>query len=83
MQFRYTRHQVPRGSRPDAETPTEIILAKNVSVLRATYQIRLLAFRATEEARKLVLRVPRSCRFDTSLERLMEKARGAIRRENV
>jgi hypothetical protein len=35
------------------------VLIKVVSELRATYQIRLLAHRAVEEKKKLVIEVPR------------------------
>ena len=67
LQFRYTPHQVPRGARPDAETFDKIYLVKNVSVLRSTYQIKLLAFKAVESRKNLVLIVPKTCRFDSSL----------------
>jgi hypothetical protein len=64
----YTRHQVPRGSLPDAETIDKIYLIKNVSMFRATYQVKLLAFKATQTHKKLVLTVPRACQFHTSLK---------------
>jgi hypothetical protein len=58
-------------------------LIKNVSVLRATYQIRLLAFKAVESRKTLTLNVPKSCRFHPSLEDLIEVTGKAIRRENA
>ena len=61
---------LPRGTRPDAETPDRIHLIKNVSALRATYQVRLLALKASSEGKKLVLHVPAACRFDPSLAEL-------------
>lgn len=82
MDYKYTRHQVARGARADAETSSRIILIKNVSVMRATYQVRLLAFRAEKERKKLILRVPDGCKFDTSLRNLM-KACKHIRRESI
>lgn len=81
MQLKYTRHQVPRGSRPDAETIDKIYLIKNVSMLRATYQIRLLVLKAMESRKKLVLKVPQSCQFHGSLKDLIKITRNSIRRE--
>ena len=46
--YRYTRHQVPRGAKADAERDGALFLLKNVSSLRLTYQIRLLTFLAKD-----------------------------------
>jgi hypothetical protein len=73
----------PRGSRPDAETPASLILVKNVSRLRATYQVRLLALRALEERRTLLLRVPPHCTFEEDLAGLCTAAPGLIVREDL
>lgn len=67
IRVRHTKHQVARGSRPDAETRQAVYLLKNVSTLRLTYQIRLLAFRAQDTARRLVIRVPRRCQLHPAL----------------
>ena len=83
MELKYTRHQVPRGSRPDAETIDKIYLIKNVSVLRATYQTRLLVFKAAENHKKLVLKVPRTCQFDASLKELIKMTGKTIKREDL
>ena len=72
-----------RGSRADAETSDGIYLIKNVSLLHATYQVRLLAFAARERGKRLILVVPRSCAFAPSLETLVQSAGGAIRREDL
>ena len=80
---KYTRHQVPRGSRPDAEVPDRVFLIKNVSTLRATYQVRLLAFKAIQSYKKLVIKVPRTCQFHPSLKNLMKEAGSKIKREDV
>ncbi|MCP3165979.1 hypothetical protein LZ199_24045 [Myxococcus sp. QH3KD-4-1] len=81
MTFKYTRHQVPGGTRPDAETIDKLYLIKSVSVLRATYQSRLLAFRAVEIHKKLVLKVPKSCKFHPSLKELIRVTGKTIKRE--
>jgi len=67
---------------PDAEAFNKMYLIKNVSKLRATYQIRLLAFRALEKKQQLVLRVPSACVFDDSLNDLIKKSGRAVIREN-
>lgn len=68
MKYRYTRHQVPRGSRADAEKGNELYLLKYVSSLRLTYQIQLLTFLAKESGRKLVIRVPSHCVIHSTLK---------------
>lgn len=67
---------------PDSEAFNRMYLIKNVSSLRATYQIRLLAFRAVEKKMQLVLRVPAACIFDDSLNDLVAKCDKALVREN-
>jgi hypothetical protein len=81
MELKYTRHQVPRGSRPDAETIDKIYLIKNVSMLRGTYQIRLLVFKAVKSHKTLMLKVPQSCRFHASLKELIKMTGKTIKRE--
>jgi hypothetical protein len=72
----------PRGARPDAETTEKIYLVKNVAALRATYQVRLLAFLAAQKGKKLVLQVPAACRFEADLEELRRARPGLIERED-
>lgn len=67
MNFRYTKHQVARGARADAEQNERLYLFKHVDTLRATYQIRWLAEEAERRGTKLVLRVPKACRIAPSL----------------
>jgi hypothetical protein len=83
MELKYTRHQVPRGSRPDAETIDKIYLIKSVSTLRATYQVRLMAFKAVQTHKKLMLKVPRTCQFHTSLKELIKMTSKTIKREDL
>uniref|UniRef100_UPI001F3F9385 hypothetical protein n=1 Tax=Frateuria defendens TaxID=2219559 RepID=UPI001F3F9385 len=79
---KFTRHQVARSAMPDAEVFNRMYLIKNVSKLRATYQIKLLAFRAVEKKMQLVLRVPGACVFDQSLNNLIKKCGKYVLREN-
>ena len=82
MQF-YTQYQVPRGSRPDVETIDKIYLIKNVSTLRATYQVKLLIFKAINSRKKLVLKVPARCKFHSSLKTLIKLNGKVIKREDL
>ena len=81
--YRYTTHQVPRGTRPDAESQDTFFLFKNVSSLRLTYQIRLLAFRAFEKGRRLVLRVPKHCKLHPTLRDFQKEYSKTVRIEKV
>lgn len=71
----------PRGSRADAEVGSKLFLLKNVEILHATYQVRLLAFRARQEGKELVIRVPKGFRAGPSLRRLMDELGGTVRVE--
>ena len=84
MELRQRRHQVARGTRPDAESPTELLLSKPVSELRATYQIRLLTFRAVREGKKLGLFRPQPQRFAAAMAARPRASRlGALVRWSV
>lgn len=82
MEFKNTSYQIARSARPDAEAFNRMYLIKNVSKLRATYQIKLLAFKAVDSGTVLVIRVPKSCEFDRSLKKLMKVCGKSILREN-
>ncbi len=64
---RFTRYQVPRASRPDADGHDRFYLFKKVSILRATYQIRLLLSKAEALGKRLELRVPPGCKLAPDL----------------
>lgn len=83
MNEQYTRHQVLRAARADAERFNTMYLVKLVSHLHATYQIRLLAFKAVQNHQKLVLKVPSKCTFSEALKELLVTCGGAVVRENV
>jgi hypothetical protein len=70
-----TKRHVARGARPDAEVNNKMYLIKNVSELRATYQIRLLLYRAVQEGMKLVVDVPKSCELSDPLKGLVKEYR--------
>jgi hypothetical protein len=82
MEFKNTSHQTARSTMPDAEMFNKMYLIKNVSRLRATYQIRLLAFRAVQTGTKLILKVPVDCIFAPSLNALIKATQKVISREN-
>ena len=83
VEWRQTRHQVARGTRPDAQDGDRVYLFKNVSTLRATYQIRLLTYMAARRGAVLIIEVPRYCEVMPSLARYLKSNRGHIRLERV
>ncbi len=83
MDFRYTKHQVARGAaRADSESCDKLLLLKNVSQLRLTYQIRLLTFQASESRKTLVIQIPKHCKLHSSL-REFTKTVSHVRVEKV
>lgn len=78
MQFMFTRHQTPRGARADAEKGKKIYLFKGARKLHATYQIRLLAYRAYKEGKQLVIQVPKQGEKADSLKELIKANPGLI-----
>jgi hypothetical protein len=83
MEYVYTKHQVTRGAMADAEDGNKMYLFKNVSFLRATYQIRLLAYRAITEGRKLIIRIPKHCKVDKVLRDLIKENKKHLKLERV
>lgn len=83
MDFKYTKHQVARGSRPDAEVNDKIYLIKRVSILHATYQIRLLTYFAATRNKKLILCLPEHCIYGESLKKLMKENKKTIKVERM
>ncbi len=75
MEFVLTRRQVARGARPDAEVANKLYLIKNVSTLHATYQVRLLLYRAISEDKKLIVDVPKHCQLSGPLASLVKENR--------
>lgn len=55
-----------RGAACDEESHLGFGLFKNVSYLRLTYQIKLLAYRAAKEKKLLVISVPEFCELSPS-----------------
>lgn len=81
--FRYTKHQIARGARADAETSSKLYLLKNTSELRLTYQIRLLVLQAQETTRTLVIQVPKHCKVHDSLHDFAKGIAPTLRIEKV
>jgi hypothetical protein len=70
----------PRITRPDRIAGETLIFVKRVAQLRLTYQIRFLGAIAGESGGKIVLNVPRSCRFEPALEQFIKDSSGTIQR---
>ncbi len=83
VEYRYTRHQVARGARADAESGNIYYLFKNVSSLRLTYQIRLLVFFAQDHGRRLVIRVPSYCKPHPSLRAFQKEHSKTLQIERI
>ena len=73
-----TNPQRLRRAQADAATEDALYLIKRVSVMHATYQVRLLAYHAYEEGLKLIIEVPPYCQIAPSLETLMRTIPGVI-----
>lgn len=81
--YRYTRHQVARSSRPDAVSGSKAYLIKNVSCLRLTYQIRLLTFMASERGSTLIIRLPAAAKLSGDLQRFVRDHRRTLKVEKA
>lgn len=83
MDFSYTRHQTPRGAKPDAEVGDKLYLLKNVSSLRLTYQIRVLAFMAHTRGKKLIIQLPKEAKVHESLKNFVRDSGGLVKVERA
>jgi hypothetical protein len=81
MEFKLTKHQVARGSRPDADIFDKFYLIKTASELRATYQIRLLIYMAVEQGKKLIIKLRKDCKIHESLRELVKQYSKSVRIE--
>jgi hypothetical protein len=77
-----TRRQIPRSALADSEAFNKMYLIKSCSKLRATYQIKLLAFKAVETNTKLILKVTKSREFNETLNELLKRCGNAVLRED-
>ena len=78
MEFRSTRHQVARGSRPDAERGGNIYLVKHVALLRLTYQIRLLTYMAEVGKKRLTIVVPHGSQMSGDMKSFAQHHQGSL-----
>jgi len=84
VELRYTGRQVARGSRPDAsDGGSEFYLLKRVSLLRLTYQIRLLTFMAQQAGGRLNIRIPGTAKASADLRQYLKEHRRHVRLERV
>jgi hypothetical protein len=79
MNHRYTKRQTPRETLPDAQTNADLYLFKNVKMLRATYQVKLLTFLASEAGKNLIIDVPEFFTPHSTLSGLMKEFPKTIR----
>jgi hypothetical protein len=81
--FVYTRHQTPRGARPDADIGNKLYLIKKVSEMRLTYQIRMLAYFAHTRDKKLVVQLPKQAKVHRSLRDFVREFDSFVKIERV
>jgi hypothetical protein len=83
MKFKYTKHQTPRGSKPDGLVGKKMYLIKNVGEFRLTYQVRLLTYRALSEGMKLVIQLPKDAKVHASLRSFIINTDGLVKIERT
>lgn len=84
IDFKQTEHFRQRGTLPDGRSENgDYFLLKNVSVLHATYQVRLLTYFAWKEGTKLRIRLPKAAEAGSSLQKLMLLVENVILIERV
>jgi len=69
---RETKDGRPRGTQCDAVNDFGLYLIKNVSIIYPTYQIRMLTYFASRESKRLIIRVPESCKLSDEFNRFRE-----------
>lgn len=82
-EFVYTRHRHPRGSLPDAETAKALYLLKNVSEMRLTYQVKLVAYMAHTQGKQLHIRLPSAAKIHASLADYVRENNRLVKIERV
>ena len=83
MEFSYTKHQTLRGARADAEVGDKFYLIKSASLLRLTYQIKMLTYMAQTRKKKLIIRLPKTAKIHDSLKQFIASADGLIKIERT
>jgi len=81
VEFVYTRHQTPRGARPDADVGGKLYLLKSASQLRLTYQIKMLSHMAQTGGKKLIIQLPKTARVHPCLRTFIRDSDGLIKIE--
>jgi hypothetical protein len=81
--FAYTKHQTLRGSMPDADVGGILYLIKNVSEMRLTYQIKLLAYMAKSKNKKLSVRLLKATKVHSSLRDFVRASDGLVKIERT
>jgi hypothetical protein len=83
MKFEYTKHQTPRGSKPDGLVGKKMYLIKNVSEFKLTYQVRLLTYRVLTEGMRLVIQLPKDAKVHAGLRSFISDTDGIVKIERV
>ena len=81
MEFVYTKHQTPRGARPDAEVGGKLYLLKSALQLRLTYQIKMLSHMAQTGGKKLIIQLPKTALVQPCLRTFIRSMNGLVKIE--
>jgi len=73
MEFKYTKHQVARGTMADAIYGNEYYLIKSCQNLYLTYQIKLLVYMAHSEGGKVIIKVNSNCKISKKLKKFQKE----------
>jgi len=68
---------------PDAENATALYLLKNVSEMRLTYQVKLLAYMAHTRGKRLYIRLPSKAKLHDTLRDYVCERDGLVKIERV
>jgi hypothetical protein len=68
---------------PDAENAKTLYLLKNVSEMRLTYQVKLLAYMAHTKGKKLHIRLPSTAKVHPTLRDYVHERGGLVKIEWV
>ena len=78
INYKYTNHQVARGTMPDAIEQDKIILIKSPDILKLTYQIKLCTYMASQSNRKLVIHVANHTQKSKKLRKFIKDNKQVI-----
>lgn len=68
---------------PDAEVGNKLYLIKNVGQMQLTYQIKMLAYLARNQGKKVVVQLPKQAVVHPSLREFVRNSGGLVKIERA